>query len=157
MTVYRKGLHEILDNGSQAARNLNAVSAAMANLGERQVYEIFPVRRPQDHPQVSGLVQNLVSAQMSPAGSPQQTVKLIYRQYRRRRVIDRRRQCFEREVHYDAIGKGRVLLDRAFWPERDRCAQITLIDCGGAAVKIEQRLVHANKIADLRDEFDHAV
>ena len=95
----------------------------MTDLGAAEVHVVFPVRREVDEAQLAGLVEHLLVVQVTQAHQPQQPVQLVDRHYRRRRVVDRRRQGLDRDVDQDAQGEGRILLHGALAAERDRGAQ----------------------------------
>ena len=124
---------------------------------ERDVDEVVPVRRPEHEPGLArGIVHDLVM-QTSLSHEPQQPVDLVDRQDRGRRVVDRRRQRLQRDVHQDPEREHRVLLHRALGPECDALPQGLLVDRCRAAIEPEKWFVGRNEIADLRDELDDAV
>jgi len=55
--------------------------------------------------------------------------KLVDGKHGRRRIVDRRRQRFQRNIDQDAKREHRVLLDAAFRPESDQGAEPPFIDC----------------------------
>ena len=94
---------------------------------------------------------------MPQTDQPKQTVKLVDGEHGRRRIVDGRRQRLDRDIDQDAEGKGRILLDSAFGPERDRRPQLTVVDGAGAAIQPKQRFVGRHEVAHLGDEFDDPV
>ena len=84
-------------------------------------------------------------------------MKLVDGEHGRRRIVDGRRQRLDRDIDQDAEGKGRILLDGAFGPERDGRPQLLVVDGAGAAIQPEQRFVHRHEVAHLGDEFDNPV
>ena len=139
--MLRKCPDEDLQHRAQTPRDLDAAGAEMAYLGEGEVHEVLPVGGPENHPEGALLVIDLLAAQMPAADRQQQPVQLVDGEGGRCRVIDRRRQRLVGNIHQDAEGKGRVLLNGPFRPEGDRRPQFTVVNAVGAAIEAKQRLV----------------
>ena len=94
---------------------------------------------------------------MTLANHSQHPMELVYREYGGGRIVDGRRQRPKRDVDGYTKCKRRVLLHGALGPKRYRRTQRVLDIRGGAAMEIEQRLVHGDKIAHLGHEFDDTI
>ena len=84
-------------------------------------------------------------------------MKLVDGEHCRRWIIDGRRQGLDGDIDQDAEGKGRILLDSTFGPERDCPSQLTVVDCACAAIQPKQRFIHRHEVAHMGDEFYHPV
>jgi hypothetical protein len=91
MTARRKRLDQVFDHRAQPSYNLQIVRPAESNLLERQMDEVFPVRCPENHAELSGAVQYLVGAQMTAANHAQHAVELVDRENGCGRIVNRRR------------------------------------------------------------------
>lgn len=76
-------------------------------------------------------------------------MELVYREYGGRRCVDGKRQRPKRDVDDYTKCKRRILLHGALRPRRFPGTQRALVNRVGAAMEIEQGLVHGDKIAHL--------
>ena len=157
MTIRREDLDQILEHRAQPSRDLHVGRPAGANLGARDVNEVLPVRRAEDHARLAGGIQHDVGPQVPPPEHAQQSLHLVDREHGRRRIVDRRRERLEPDVDQDAEGEHRILLERPLGSEGHVGAQRLVGDRRRATVQHEQRLVGRDEVADLRHELDHAV
>ena len=99
------------------------------------MHEVVPIRRPEDHPQVPGAVEDLLVVQVPLADRAQQAMKLVDGEHGGGRIVDRRRQRLDRDIDDDAKREGGVLLHGALRPEGNLSAQPALVDRAAAAVQ----------------------
>ena len=71
MTMFGERFDQVLDHGTQASYDLQAVTPAPAYFGKGEIDEIFPIRRSKNHSQLAGFVGDLVGAEMPPADHSQ--------------------------------------------------------------------------------------
>jgi len=153
----RKGLHEIFEHRTQSPHDLDAARSTMTDLGASEVHKILPVRRPENEPQFARLIAELLAADEPQADPPKETMKLVNGKHGRCRIIDGRRQCFNRNIDQDAQGKGRILIDSTLGPKRNCCPQLTVLDGARAAIQPQQWFIRRHKVAHLGDELYYAV
>ena len=81
-------LDQVFQHGPQASGDLNARTAEMADLGDGQMDEVFPVRRPVHEPEPARRISHPPSCQMPIADRAQQVMDLVDGQDRGGRVVD---------------------------------------------------------------------
>src|SRR4029078_10756855 len=86
-----KRLYQVFKHGSEPTRHLGIVRASQPDFVECQMNEVFPVRGANDQTQLARSIPNIIGPQMPLAHASQKTVKLIDRQNRGCRIVDRRR------------------------------------------------------------------
>src|SRR5262245_50761922 len=94
---------------------------------------------------------------MTPAHGTQHAVKLVDRQNRGGWIVDRRRERLEGDVNDNTKRKGRILLHGTLGAKRQCGTKYIVFDFACTVIKIEQRLINRDEVADLRDELDDAV
>src|SRR3974390_870773 len=117
--------------------------------------KILPVGSPEDHAKFPGSIEDLIGPQIARSRASQKPVKLIDRKHSGRWIIDRLRQCLDRDIGKNAKRKEWILIHCALGAKNDGCPQLPLIDGVSSTVQQEQRFARSNKIADLGDKFDH--
>ena len=107
---------------ARAPGDLKVRGSVKANFPTSQLHEIIPIRSRENHPQIPGVVHDLLVVQVPLADSAKQTVKLIDGEHRGRRIIDRLGERPDRYIDDDAEREGRVLLDGALTSEGNRAS-----------------------------------
>src|SRR5262245_35027385 len=128
----------------------------MAYFSECEMYEVFPIRRPQNYEQFARIIQDFVGAKVLLSGLAKQAMKLVNCNHGSCGIVDCRRQSFEGDVDHNTECKSRILLHRPLWPERHSRPQSFITHRCSVSVQVEQWLVGRNKVADLWNKFDDA-
>ena len=148
---------QVVEHRAQAARDLHLPGAVRADLVTRHLDEILPVRRTVDDARPAVQVADGFAAEVTPADHPQQPVHLVDDEHASGRVVDRRGQGFEGDVHQDPEREHRILFHRPLGAEGDRCAKPRVSDLYAASVQHEERLAEGDEVADLRHELDDSM
>ena len=147
---------DVLEHRAHAARDLHVGCAAGSDLAARDVDEVLPVRRAEDHPRRARVVADDLAAQLVLAQEAQEAMDLVDGEHCRRRIVDRGRQRLEGDVHQDAEREHGILLERALGAQSHGRAKARVVDRGRAAVQREQGIVRGDEVAHLRHDLDHA-
>ena len=107
-------MHEVFQHRTHPPHDLDAARAAVTYFGTGEVHEVLPVRRPENEPQFTGFVEDLLTAELPQTNQPKQTVKLIDGEHGCRRIVDGWRQGLDGDIDQDSECKGRILLNSTF-------------------------------------------
>jgi hypothetical protein len=74
----------------------------VAYFGENEIHEVFPIRRPEDHAQLTKSVGYILVVQIPFACQSQETMELVNGEHCGRRIVDGRRQRLKGDIDQDA-------------------------------------------------------
>src|SRR5262245_28748955 len=77
VAVSRQGLNQICEQRAQPPRDLQIMAAASTYFAERQMHEIFPIRRPEDHSKLAGSIHDFIGPKVPLAHRPKHSMQLI--------------------------------------------------------------------------------
>ena len=117
----RQRVGEMDNHRAEPPCDLHVRRAVEANLDEGEVDEIIPVRRAKNDAQLAAGAEDRGSAKITPARAAQNTLKLIDREHRRRRIVDRRGERLDRDIDEDAAAEQ---ADPVPWCARCRRSRI---------------------------------
>ena len=110
----RQSLNQIFQHRAQAALYLHAVTPILPNLCGGDLHKVFPFRGAVNQPQLTlGICFTSIRQQTLPDVT-QKVMNLVDRQHRRRRIVNRWRERFARDIDNDAEGEHRILFEGAF-------------------------------------------
>src|SRR6516164_3859827 len=110
LAVAWQGLSQIFDHGAHTAHDLEIVAAIGAYLTEREMDEVFPIRRPENDPQLAGAVEYLIGSETAAPDGTEHAMQLVDGKHRSRRVVYCWRQRLDRNIDYNAKRECRILL-----------------------------------------------
>ena len=142
---------------AQTTLHLDAIAPVVSDLSNAELDEVLPVWRSIDESQSSCLIRHTPVTEVTLAHFAQQIMDVIDRQYRRRRIVNGRRQSFGSDIDEDAKREERILFKRAFRTVRHRIPQRDVGQSRATVVNAKQRITFSNKLANLGNELDHAI
>ena len=105
---HRSLLDQVEKEGAKAALDLDRPGTIAADLGEREIDEVVPGRASMDEPECALSVVDLAGGDAPRAHPPEEILDLVDRLEGRGRIVDRRRERLDRDVHQPAEGLGGV-------------------------------------------------
>src|SRR5262249_43057991 len=147
-TLFRHGLNQVFQHGPQAAGDLDAGAAELTNFGDGQLDEILPVRGAVEEPEPAPFVSYPLVVQVPLADVAEEVVDLVQGQDRSGRVVDGGGKPLVGDVHKDAEGKGRVLLQGPFLAHGDRLVEGLGRQGCSTAENAEQGVADRDEVAD---------
>ena len=103
---FRQDHYEIVDHRAEASRHLKVLRAVETYFPTSQLHKIVPVWRLENDPEISIGVEQDIVVQVAATYRAQQAVKLVDGEYRRRRIVDCPRECFDSHVNDNPERKG---------------------------------------------------
>src|SRR6516162_9680195 len=137
LAVAWQGLSQIFDHGAHTAHDLEIVAAIGAYLTEREMDEVFPIRRPENDPQLAGAVEYLIGSETAAPDGTEHAMQLVDGKHRSRRVVYCWRQRLDRNIDDNAKRECRILLQCPLGAKRDCRAQHSFVNSLCLAVEIE--------------------
>ena len=149
----RQRFEQTLKQRRHPARDLWGVRAIPSNLGQREVYQLIPVRGGEQQSNLPIIVFDRGALKRAVAQPHQHRFERIETLDSTRRIVDRRRKCSNRNVDSAADRERRILLKAPPIGERQCPAKCPRIDRRAAADEQDRRVV-ADVGTDRRCELD---